>query len=94
MVPTLYPGDIVLIEKLSPVKAGDLLVFVEPGSSKRLLKRVQEITPGGYFMIGDNPAQSRDSRDFGPILQSTVVGRVIYIVTGSEHKHAVEVPGR
>ena len=35
----------------------------------------QEIPAGAFWMMGDNRTQSRDSRFFGPIKESTIVGR-------------------
>lgn len=35
----------------------------------------QEIPADAYWMMGDNRTQSRDSRFFGPIKESTIVGR-------------------
>lgn len=35
----------------------------------------------GYFVLGDNPKHSTDSRDFGVISADELVGRVVYHVT-------------
>ncbi len=35
----------------------------------------QEVPAGSYWMMGDNRTQSRDSRYFGPIPESDIVGR-------------------
>jgi signal peptidase I len=37
----------------------------------------QKIPPGELFVMGDNRSDSQDSRFFGPIHQSLVVGRVV-----------------
>jgi signal peptidase I len=37
----------------------------------------QTIPPGDYFMMGDNRGDSEDSRVFGPISGSLIVGRVV-----------------
>jgi signal peptidase I len=38
--------------------------------------RTQKIPPGEYFVMGDNRSDSEDSRVFGPISKSLIVGRV------------------
>jgi len=39
--------------------------------------RTQKIPPGEYFVMGDNRSDSQDSRFFGPIARSLIVGRVV-----------------
>jgi signal peptidase I len=40
----------------------------------------QTIPAGQYFMMGDNRSDSYDSRDWGPIPASTIIGRVFLVV--------------
>jgi signal peptidase I len=40
----------------------------------------QRIPAGEYFMMGDNRSDSYDSRDWGPIPASTIIGRVFLVV--------------
>jgi signal peptidase I len=37
----------------------------------------QKIPPGEYWVMGDNRSDSQDSRFFGPIPKSLIVGRVV-----------------
>jgi signal peptidase I len=39
--------------------------------------RPQRIPPGEYFVMGDNRTDSLDSRVFGPIPRSSIIGRAI-----------------
>ena len=39
--------------------------------------RTQKIPPHEYFMMGDNRTDSLDSRVFGPIPRSSIIGRVV-----------------
>ena len=58
-------GDVVVLEH--PVRPGMLIV-----------KRVQRVDAEGYWVLGDAPAASTDSRDFGAVTE--VVGRVLWRV--------------
>ena len=70
-----------------PPARGDVVVFQDPeGSPLWLIKRVTGLpgdTPSGcttavpvdhLYLVGDRLADSRDSRAFGPVAQSRVVG--------------------
>ncbi len=123
---TLFPGDRLLVNKLSydfhGVHRGDIVVFAKPATDttpniKDLIKRVvglpgerissgpdgavlidgrtiaqpwltatarsnpgpaitpQVIPSGDYFMMGDNRANSADSRIIGPVPGHLIVGR-------------------
>ncbi len=77
MLPTLKPGqDILVFCWFLRLKKGDLVVFKKNG--KELIKRVQKIHNEEYFVIGDNKKESTDSRRFGWIKKSEIIGKVIY----------------
>ncbi len=46
-----------------------------------------KIPPGDYFLMGDNRTASCDSRSFGPIPASSIVGKVVLIVTRNGHPY-------
>lgn len=48
------------------------------------------VKPQGYFFIGDNPADSRDSRAFGPVSAENIEGRVVWRLKGSRGFGRVE----
>jgi nickel-type superoxide dismutase maturation protease len=87
MIPTLRPGDVVVVVVLPGVtrsiEAGDVIVARAPGLAGRrrdqLIKRVARrlMSPEGpaFVLRGDDPDVSRDSRSFGPIPAEQVVGR-------------------
>ena len=81
MAPTLRPGDWLLVDpdgygRRAPV-AGELVVAPDPREPNRLLiKRVADVDPDGWLRLaGDAPDASTDSRTFGAIDPSRVVGR-------------------
>lgn len=80
MLPTLKAGDVVLTFNwyylfLKP-KVGDLIVFYHQG--KEFIKRIQKCSDRYIFVLGDNQAQSTDSRSFGAIDRSAIIGKVVF----------------
>jgi signal peptidase I len=47
--------------------------------------RTQKIPPGYYFVMGDNRGDSSDSRVFGPIARSLIVGHVVFRIWPVTH---------
>ena len=57
----------------------EAIVLRDPERPRQyLVKRLGNRTAGGYEVHGDNPNVSRDSRDFGAVPRTLLVGRVIY----------------
>ncbi len=64
---------------------GEVIVFFSPKDGTRLVKRViagpgdpidgVPLPPGKYFVMGDNRDHSADSRVFGPVDRSLIIGR-------------------
>jgi len=46
-----------------------------------------KIPPGDYFVMGDNRTASCDSRSFGAIVGSSIVGKVVLIVSRAGHPY-------
>ncbi len=81
MRPTFEPGDRLLVGPLLRIRPGQIVAVADPREPRRLLvKRVQAVSADGSLVDvrGDNPSSSTDSRVFGPVARSTVVGRVLY----------------
>ena len=78
MEPTLAPGDRVLVLRLR-VRPGDVVALRDPRDGARtILKRVAAVDGDELTVLGDNAAASTDSRTFGPVPRSSVLGRVVY----------------
>lgn len=75
MFPTLQPGELVIAQRVSRVKPGDVIIFRHKGIEK--IKRVREVDERRYYVVGDNPNYSTDSRHFGMIYEQDVLGKVI-----------------
>lgn len=66
-----------------PPAAGDIVAALKPGSPSVIIKRVfYENGAGGkgtagILLIGDNVYESVDSREFGPVPMSNILGRII-----------------
>jgi len=82
MIPLLQPGDEVLLNPQAYRQAlprpGDIVVASHPYQRDlQVVKRVaQTIEDGRYFLEGDNPAESSDSRSFGPVRLEQIQGQI------------------
>ena len=81
MEPTLKPGDYVIVNKLVYVfrkpKENDVVVFRHPKEKKKfLIKRIYSVNGNKFFVVGDNKSYSTDSRHFGSIDKSLIVGKM------------------
>ncbi len=82
MEPALSPGDYVIVNRWAyrrtPPVAGDVVVLRNPEApSQFLVKRVMSgDRTAGFFVLGDNAARSRDSRQFGMVPRHLIVGKV------------------
>ena len=82
MLPTLEPGDRLVVVRLPPfwpLSVGQLVAVPDPRDRSRLLvKRVRSVAGGSVEVRGDNEGSSTDSRHFGLLPRRGVVGRVCY----------------
>jgi len=83
MLPLLSPGQEVLVNPTAyhnPTdlpQLGDIVIAYHPHRpGLRLIKYVAWHTEAGYFLQGLNPAESSDSREFGPIGRVHLLGQV------------------
>ena len=76
MIPTLAPGERLLVRNDGPIVLGDIVVFDR--ESQFDVKRVLHIEAEGIFVQGDNDRVSTDSRTYGFIPFDDVVGTVTF----------------
>lgn len=79
MEPTIRNGDWWLVRRTARLRPGDVAAVVHPIRPDLLtVKRVDRREGDGWWVLGDNPTQSEDSRSFGPIPDANVVGRLVW----------------
>ncbi len=76
MNPTLKEGQEVLTFNWGKSKVGDVVVI--KAGDKEIIKRITKINDRQMLIKGDNEKESTDSRHFGVVNQSQVVGKVLY----------------
>lgn len=85
MLPQLKPGDEILINpdayRNSLPEIGDIVVTMHPQQDNlSLVKRITAVDHhGNYFLTGDNLEESTDSRVWGTIKLSDILGKVTSI---------------
>ncbi|MFM8239565.1 MAG: nickel-type superoxide dismutase maturation protease [Actinomycetota bacterium] len=74
----LRDGEWWLARRTRRVAPGDMVVIDHPEYAGLLaVKRVVRRDDAGWWVEGDNPDRSRDSRHFGAIPDSRIIGKVV-----------------
>ncbi len=81
MAPRLPSGSRIVarsIDDATRLRVGDVVVARRPDRPElEIVKRIQAIDAGGaIFLVGDNPASSTDSRQFGAVMRHHILARV------------------
>jgi hypothetical protein len=58
------------------LKVGDIVIFYH--EEKEKIKRIDKIEDDKLYLLGDHPAASSDSRDFGWLKIDSVIAKVIW----------------
>lgn len=101
MAPSLRPGDrlVVVGRPWGPPpwpRPGQIVAVTDPREPRRILvKRVGAVDTrtGTIDVLGDSPGASTDSRTFGPVPRSTVLGRAVYRYGPPDRRGPLAVPG-
>ena len=81
MAPALLAGDRLLVLRPTRIRRGDVVAVRDPRDASRILvKRVAEVlrAGGGWVVLGDNLPASTDSREFGAVPRSSLLGRCVW----------------
>lgn len=79
MLPTLQPGEQVLVDRGATPDVGQLAVVRHPTEGLLMVKRVSTVNKAGSVEVSsDNPTVGIDSRHFGPIPSHDVDGVVSF----------------
>lgn len=76
MVPTLREGQIVWAHGFRSFKPGQIVIACVNG--REIIKRIDSISGGKVFLLGDNETKSTDSRKFGSIPDTNIEGVVFW----------------
>ena len=87
MLPAYKPGDRLLVDRTAYLRRapriGDVVVLRDPERAghlllKRIAKAPDDVCPEPslIYVLGDNTTASRDSRAFGTLPRSAIVGKV------------------
>ena len=83
MNPTLKDGEVVLVDREAKIEVDDIVVAKHPvEENSEVVKRVARIIDREhYFLLGDNPEDSIDSRHYGVVARELIKGKVVARLT-------------
>lgn len=77
MLPKFEDGKIVIASGwFRALNPHDVIIIKHDGREK--IKRVQHVDTDKLYVVGDNPAESSDSRQFGWVDSNCVLGKVLW----------------
>lgn len=76
MVPTLAPGERLLVRYGGTFTIDDLVLVKRPDQID--VKRINKVFEDRFYVIGDNLDVSIDSRHYGPVKESDVIAKVVW----------------
>ena len=77
MEPAVHNDDWWLVRRTTDVRAGDVIALVHPHRPGLVIvKRIVSAETSGWWVEGDNASASEDSRQFGAVPRSHVIGRL------------------
>ena len=95
MVPAIKPGTILLVCKVfygfripgsgayllrwGEPRQGDIVVFYTPLGEIAVKRCGENMSGNMFYALGDNKTQSYDSRNYGPVSNDSIIGKVLGI---------------
>lgn len=73
-------GDRITIRERSVTVDGHVIPILGAPSQGAARSRAETVPEGHVFLLGDNAEVSIDSRSFGPVPETEVVGRVLFVI--------------
>lgn len=77
MLPTFADGDWLVVWWGGAVRVGDVVV-AHRADGTPVIKRAMRLEGGRWWLEGDNPEESTDSRSVGPFEIGQIKGRVLF----------------
>ena len=98
MLPTLRPGDRVLLDYRRRPRPGELVVARLPGGvvavKRAEERRTTELGEPGWWLLSDNVAEGSDSRQYGVVPEDDVLAVVVRRIWPLRRSRAVpDSPG-
>lgn len=79
MEPAVRNGEWWVVRRTSAVSAGDVVLMRHPERPHlTVVKRLDHRVDGGWWVLGDNPDVSDDSRAFGSVPDDLIEGRLLF----------------
>lgn len=76
MEPALSPGDVVILDASTPIRAGDVITYQTAGSSAPTTHRVISEAESGFETKGD----ANENTDAGTVPPEAVIGEVVLVI--------------
>ena len=98
MLPTLRPGDLVLLDYRRRPRPGLLVVARLPGGvlavKRAEYRRTTELGEPGWWLVSDNAPEGSDSRQYGAVRDDDVLAVVVRRIWPLRRSRAVpDSPG-
>ncbi len=78
MKPTYLQNSVVIAWRwFIKLHIDDIVICKDPRDGRLIMKRIAKIENNKYYVLGDNPKQSTDSRTFGWLEKENIVAKVI-----------------
>ncbi len=79
MEPAVRNGQWWVVRKGAQLRQGDVVFLQHPERSDlSVVKRLSHRAGKGWCVLGDNPCESDDSRQFGVVPDNLIIGRLIF----------------